>query len=183
MDLHKLGENIHRIRKQKSYTFEAMAEKTGLSKGLLSRIERGLSAPSLASLRKISAALEVPIVTFFEGSASPDRMVVRKAERKTLHVPDINITYQLLTPDLNNKKIEFLMTEMEPNTHDESPHTHGGEEYGVVIEGQLLISIDGRTVTLDSGDSISFPATLPHCLSNPFGTRSVSIWAIVPPLY
>lgn len=183
MDLKLLGRNIRQLRTQKGLTVDSLAQKAGLSKALLSKIERGLTAPSLASLRKTAQALGTPIVAFFQGDSFTDDLVVRKAHRKTLHVPDVNITYELLTPDLQNRKMEFLLTEIEPNTNDDLPHTHEGEECGLVLQGKLNVQIDGRSVVLNTGDSITFPAFLPHCITNPRKSRSVSVWAIVPPLY
>ncbi len=183
MDLKKLGGKIKKIRKEKKLTFKDIAEKSGLSKGLLSKIERGLSAPSLSSLRKISLALETPLVSFFESDGFSNKMVVRKNERKILHIPNINMTYQLLTPDIAGKKIEFLVTEMEGQTIDEIPHNHPGEEYGVVIEGKLKVYLNGEIIIMDRGDSINFSGSISHYISNPFEEKSVSIWSIVPPLY
>jgi quercetin dioxygenase-like cupin family protein len=65
----------------------------------------------------------------------------------------------------------------------EEPYSHSGEEAGVVIRGRLELWVDGRTVTLEAGDSFGFKSVLPHRYRNPGPDEAEVIWAITPPSY
>lgn len=73
-----LGEQIRNIRKSRDFTLKALAEQTGLSIGYISQIERNLTDPSLSTLRKISAALDVPTYLFMGEAEADNTLTTRK---------------------------------------------------------------------------------------------------------
>jgi quercetin dioxygenase-like cupin family protein len=94
------------------------------------------------------------------------------------------LRYELLSPDLVNKRVEFLRVELDPDPSDgPQPYAHEGEEYGIVIQGKVEIRINATTYILKAGDSIFFHATLPHYVRNAGRTKAVMVWAISPPTY
>ena len=130
-----LGEKIRSERLKKPLTLKQLAEKTKLSISFLSEIERGLSQPSMASLRRISQALGISLLSFQDADAGPsvppdnqrldiapypepgryikEVQVVRADQRKKLAYPGRSGFYELLTPDLN-RQLEVLYLRMEP---------------------------------------------------------------------
>jgi len=102
----ELGNRLRARRQELGLSLRELAERVGLTASFLSQIERDLASPSIESLRKISNALEVPIFHFL---VEPDAKspVVRRGERALLKLPDSNLTYQLMTPDLNRKMEAF----------------------------------------------------------------------------
>ena len=192
----ELGAKIRAIRTtEANMTIEALARAAGVSISLISQIERGRAEPSLQSLRRIGAALGVPIARFFLGGedAQPGesdrlgrRLVVRRDERKHLRVPESDITWELLVPDLN-RKLEVLWGEVEPGAItpplDKDPSQHIGEEVIVVLEGRLTCLYDGDEFELGAGDSIAWDPTLPHRIENR-GTKTVRmVIALTPPSF
>lgn len=169
-----------------------LADAAGVSRSLISQVERGLASPSITTLRRVATALGVPVVALFGGeAASPgggvnrhgERVVVRSYERKGLYRPgSANMIYELLTPDFN-RQIEFLRVEIGPGTN--TPATEGsehvGEENQYCVEGSYALIIDGEEFIVNEGDSISFNAGLPHRLENRTDQRVVLIAAITPP--
>ncbi len=111
------------------------------------------------------------------------RLVVRRHERKGLHVPRSKIVYELLTPDLN-RRVEFLWIEYEPGsvTHPD-PMSHPGEENAVCLEGSVVVTIDGQEFVLTEGDSISFDSGRPHKVENRTRARAILVSAITPPAF
>ncbi|MFY9580589.1 MAG: XRE family transcriptional regulator, partial [Gaiellaceae bacterium] len=161
---------------------------------LISQVERGLASPSITTLRRLAAALHVPIAAFFLGdngatdSAGNDKLdgqliIVRRDDRKGLRVSRSNVVYELLTPDLN-RKIEFLWIEYTPGsvTHPE-PMSHPGEENALCLEGSVVVTVEGNEFVLNAGDSISFDSGRPHQVENPGGEKAVIISAITPPAF
>ncbi|MCL7454197.1 MAG: helix-turn-helix domain-containing protein, partial [Anaerolineae bacterium] len=108
----QLGNRLRARRQELGLSLRELAERVGLTASFLSQIERDLASPSIESLRKISDALEVPIFHFL---IEPDTRspVVRRQERAKLNLPDSNLTYQLMTPDLN-RRMEVFLAEREP---------------------------------------------------------------------
>lgn len=97
LPIETIGHKIRMIRKERGFTLEIMASKTGLSKGLLSQVERGISQPSLDSLWKITKALESPIIHFFEDIDQKQVHVTRVQKRRQLVFPESTGTYSLLS--------------------------------------------------------------------------------------
>jgi len=188
----ELGRRIRTLRLERGLTLQAVAGSAGVSQSLISQVERGLASPSISTLRRIAGALDVPIAALFLGGdmLSDDetdragrRLVVRRHERKGLHVPRSKVDYELLTPDLN-RKIEFIWIEYEPGaiTHPE-PMSHPGEENAVCLEGSVVVTIDREEFVLTEGDSISFDSGRPHQVENRSGRRAVLVSAITPPAF
>jgi transcriptional regulator with XRE-family HTH domain len=190
-DALELGRRIRRIRLERRLTLQAVAGLARVSQSLISQVERGLASPSISTLRRIAGALDVPIAELFVGGeVSEDesdragrRLVVRRHERKGLHVPRSKVDYELLTPDLN-RKIEFLWIEYEPGaiTHPD-PMAHPGEENAVCLEGSVVVTIDRQEFVLTEGDSISFDSGRPHQVENRTEKRAVLVSAITPPSF
>jgi transcriptional regulator with XRE-family HTH domain len=188
----ELGREIRALRLQAGLTLQSLAGAAGVSQSLISQIERGLASPSITTLRRIAASLNVPIAALFLGSAEASdgetdtlrrRLVVRRDERKGLHVPRSKIVYELLTPDLN-RRIEFLWIEYEPGAVTRpAPMSHQGEENAICLEGSVVVTIDEQEFVLNEGDSISFDSGRPHQVENRTGERAVLVSAITPPAF
>ncbi len=178
----EMGSIIRRLRRKQDMSIEQLAEKTGLSTGLISQLERDITGPSVASLWKISKALNVSINYFFE-EYEGNNPIVRKSERKKIQLPNSNITYELLCPDLQ-KAMEVLLVEIEPGEcSTEELISHEGEECGFVLQGTLKIKWGDKEYMLDEGDSIYLDSTVPHRYVNCGDVTSISIWSMVPPSF
>lgn len=181
-----VGREIQGLRKARRMTLAQLALKSGVSIGYLSQIERAISTPSIKALHGISRALDVNISWFFS-SADPGppeerEYIVRQNRRRQIRF-DEGISDYLLTPSLTGD-LELLMSTFAPGaTSGAQPYTHDGEEAGIVMAGQLEITIDGKRFVLGQGDSFCFKSTLPHRYQNPGPTDAVVIWAITPPSY
>ncbi len=178
----ELGEKVRLLRQKQKISIDQLSEKTGLSKGLISQIERDITGPSVASLWKISKALNVTMNYFFD-EYEDFNQVVRKDERKKISMKKSNRIYELLSPNLK-KQIEMLWIEIQPNeSSTEDLISHEGEECGVVIKGSLRILSGEKVYDLNEGDSIYLDSTIPHRYVNVGEDVSVSVWAMVPPSF
>ena len=107
-----LGERIRERRQELGLTLRQLGELADLSASFLSLVEKGRTSPSIASLQRIAAALQVPIFDFLDNNRHLDP-VVRRAERKKLSFPDSQISYDLLCPT-PTCKIMGLLIRLEP---------------------------------------------------------------------
>lgn len=178
-----IGIEIRNLRKQKGISISELAQKIGLSTGLISQIERELVTPSVVSLWKIAKGLGVPIGHFFEKESPNTNPVIKKNERKKIITHNSNAYYELLSPNMK-RKIEFMQITLAPQ--DSSCNeliTHEGEECGIVIKGRLKVKLGDKEYLLDEGDSIYFNSTTPHRYINDSDDECISIWAMTPPSF
>ena len=166
-----LGEHVRNIRKKRGITLKELAEKTGLSIGYISQIERDLTDPSLSTLRKLSAALDIPTYLFMGGESSTS-LTTRQADMLILSQPNSNIRYHLLTPMPNGNFVPqslVIRFELEPHCKDgDLPVIHPSEEILLLEQGQLDVLVESN---------------LPHIVSNPGDTTAVGLAVFTPAIW
>jgi transcriptional regulator with XRE-family HTH domain len=177
-----VGQRIRDLRRNRKLSLEAIATRTDLSIGFLSQIERGLSSPSLRVLATIADVLGVGIAGLFgtNETAAPgsDAIVTREQQRAELNLWRTGISKQLLSPSGSDGRLNLFLVHMEPDgsTGDEL-YTHDGEEAGLVLEGEMKLTVDAETWTLKTGDSFRFASRRPHRFSNPSDkAKAVVLW-------
>lgn len=178
-----MGAKIRKLREQEGLTITEVAEKTGLTISTLSQIERDIISPSISSLRRVAAALNVPAFYFLIEVSDLHDIVVRRDERLTLRFPGFNATYQLLSPS-PEKRVEMLLLELPPGeTTCETLQSHEGEECLFLVKGRLKAVLPDREVVLEAGDSIYFERSMPHQLINDGDEMATAVCAISPPSF
>jgi transcriptional regulator with XRE-family HTH domain len=191
----ELGRKIRDLRQLRKLGVGELARRVGVSRSLISQIERGVASPSLTTLRGIAEVLGVPVAALFLGSDDASggesdrqgrRLVVRAHERKRLHSSHANVSYELLTPDVD-RKIEFVAAEVEPGTSVPAEEgifvAHQGEENVLCERGSVTFIIAGEEFHLGPGDSISFDCSVPHRMENRGDTTARLVCAVTPPSF
>jgi transcriptional regulator with XRE-family HTH domain len=165
-----LGQKIKTLRQRKGLSLQQIAEKTNLSEPLLSQIEGEVVAPPVATLLKISKALNVNIGYFFQEEESGKRaVVVRKNERKQIFrrihedPSKIGYYYESLAYPKADKHMEPFQVKFEVKKKEDLIFfNHKGEEFLFVLEGQLEFNYENEIFTLEPGDSLYFDSGFPH---------------------
>ncbi|MGB2818433.1 MAG: cupin domain-containing protein [Burkholderiaceae bacterium] len=176
----KVGARIRKLRHERKMSLHMLADRTSLSIGFISQIERGISSPSLGALTSLADALDVSLSRLFEpapAGGSQGEIVVRTASRGKLTAWRSGIYKQLLTADTPSRFSFFLMT-MEPGaTSGTELYAHKGEEAGLVVQGRLRLTVDDRTWSLSRGDSFHFTSDRPHRFQN--ASRGTTVVAML----
>ncbi|MDX1514031.1 MAG: XRE family transcriptional regulator [Gammaproteobacteria bacterium] len=161
-----IGQQVRSFRKQIGATVAEVANQAGLSPGMLSKIENGLTSPSLATLKSLSMALNVPFTSFFRKY---------EEERDASYVPagtGLNIErrgtraghqYQLLGHTIGKQVFvePYLITLTEKS--DVFPlFQHDGVEFIYMLEGEVSYRHGAKTYPLKRGDALFFDADAPH---------------------
>jgi transcriptional regulator with XRE-family HTH domain len=179
-----LGERLRQRRRQRQLSIRELSQMAGLSVGMVSQIERGLSAPSLRTLRLLANTLDVPISWFFPDSlqaVAERRYIVRSHQRRRLNVPQVGIVQEIVSPqDPGALEIYEIMLQPGASSGPEL-YSHEGEKAGLVLSGVLSIQLHNDTYTLEPGDSFRFPSTLSHRFSNPSNSETRFIWIVLSP--
>ncbi|WP_113911557.1 helix-turn-helix domain-containing protein [Roseovarius dicentrarchi] len=181
---HKVGADLRALRKARGVTLAALAQQLGRSVGWLSQVERDLSSPSVADMRSISAALNVPLSLLLDHSGAAEDeagYIVRSDARRAIgkHIP--GLTEELLSPDLTDD-FEVVHSTFAPAARAAAPQTRATQEVGYMLSGRLDLTIAGRRFTVGVGDSFRIRND-PFEWHNPYDVPAVAIWVIAPPVY
>ena len=165
--------NVKSLREKYAYSFDKMAEVTGISKAMLCQIEKAETNPSINTLYKISNSLKVSLSSLI--SVNIQDVLLSKYENATV-VSDESAKMHLhiMFPYSEEQKIEIFYGEIEKNgVIISEPHPLGTRENITVFSGELIIKIKNKEYMVRSKDSISFKADIVHTYSN-VGTETVS---------
>jgi transcriptional regulator with XRE-family HTH domain len=182
-DSAELGGTVRAQREHRQLTIASLARKVGVSAAAISQIESGTVQPSLATLRKLAAALEIPVFRLFLPVEEEAVGVVRQADRVTLGRPSSGARYQLLSPSMQGQ-LEVMEVSMDPGQVSAPERlSHAGEECLVMLAGQGELEFGDAVINLRAGDAATFQGTIPHRLRNTGrrGLRALSI--ITPPSF
>lgn len=161
-----IGQMLRARRKAIGKTMKQVAAEAGLTEGFISQIERGISTPSLISLYKVATALGTSVDTFLsQPPAHAHSMVSHAGERRGYNVETKERVYELLERGFPGAQLNGCITLMPPGYASEIT-THQGEDFLYLIEGEMIYEVDGKEYLLKAGDTLHFPASLPHRARN-----------------
>jgi transcriptional regulator with XRE-family HTH domain len=179
-----VGERLRAIRTFRRVTLRTVAERAELSESFLSQVERGRANASIASLKRIAAALGVNVADLFEPNGTQARpRVLRKESRPALTFGTLGQKFMLTPRPLEHLQVMVGEFEQGGSTGDE-PYTHGdSEELLVVLEGIVHLQLGTEVFELRAGDSIDYRSSTPHRLANAGDGTAEVMWIISPPSY
>ncbi len=170
---------IRATRQQRGMSLRELASTSGLSPALVSQVERGLTEPSLSTLRKLAKGLNVPLFSLFT-QEDHDISLIRADERA--EVGEGGVRYARLSPTTGT--MEMLEGTLEPHARSASePWSHSAHECLVVVTGQVTVTIDSRQFILGPGDSCYFDSRHPHVYENTGDRPARYIMSVTPPSY
>ena len=169
--LSRLPARLKEARRAKGLSLEAVANLSGVSRSMVSQIERGESSPTIATLWNLTRALQVDFAGLLEGENTADRIDVLRAGE----VPRIDNMGQ-------GCRIRILSPPEEAGHHEvydlrfdaggvlaSQPHTRGASEQLTVIEGEIEVRSGSAAERLGVGDSARYAADVPHRIAAPSG--------------
>ncbi|AUI53228.1 hypothetical protein AC20117_06735 [Arthrobacter crystallopoietes] len=164
------------------FTVEELAERAGVSAGLISQIERGIGNPSFVTLHRLANSLDLPLASLFNNpQAAKDQMLVRRADRRRIEIPSQGIIMESLVPNGGRKLGVVNMTIPAHFDGSHVPHSHEGEECVVVQSGSLVATVSHQEFRLEPGDSLTYDSALPHWWSNETDSAAVMVAISTPP--
>ncbi|CUH66984.1 HTH-type transcriptional regulator PuuR [Thalassovita gelatinovora] len=166
LENYRIGPKIRTLRTGRGLGLAQLGDHTGLSAGMLSKIERGQVFPTLPTLLRIAMVFGVGLEYFFaEGAITPVIEVLRAKDRLRLpDQPQGDPTYFFESLDfpVSDSKLCAYLAEFPAAAPGSEPHSHAGAEVLYVISGQLELTIHGAVQLLDQGDSIYFDPSFEH---------------------
>jgi transcriptional regulator with XRE-family HTH domain len=165
----EVGRRIKQKRLDKRLTLQELADKSGVSKGLVSQIENGRTIPSLPVMLGIIQSLEIEVSEFFQGLSllEPTILVNRRKDYTPFEKEDAKgfMYSRMMMRNLPASTIDFALLELTPDSHREEVTTDA-YEFIYVIKGQTEYRVNGQTLILEEGDSLFFDGRLLHVPKN-----------------
>lgn len=161
-----IGRQVKRYRKQMGLTITEMCTRTGLSAGMVSKIENGITSPSLATLRSLSTALNVPVTALFrEFEEQRDATFVKAGQGLAIERRGTRAghQYQLLGHSIHSDvAVEPYLITLESDADVFPVFQHTGVEFIYVLQGRMVYRHLNATYTMTPGDSLFFDSDAPH---------------------
>lgn len=174
---------MRHLRTGLGITQRQLAKKAGVASSTISLIESGTISPSIGSLKRILDAAGISLAEFFN-SEPPKRSQVFFRKDELSPISRGAISYRQVGNDLSNDSLQILFENYQPGTDTGRVLlSHEGEEGGIVVEGQLEVTVGGHVRVLGPGDAYLFHSKVPHRFRNISKKPCVLISACTPPTF
>jgi transcriptional regulator with XRE-family HTH domain len=178
-----LGGRVKALREAMDLSLRDLADRSGVSAPMLSQVERGETSPTLQIAERIAAGLELRLSQLLRLDEGGAVTVVRRQERRKGPAGARGHRYELLTPPLPGQRAELSRHTLAPGASTGGPgdprmHEPGSRETALVERGSLVLACDGADYELNTGDTVTFDADLPHHFENR-GTDEAVLLAFV----
>lgn len=164
----ELCRRVRQLRAEKGWSLEALAQASGVSRSMLSQIERNQANPTLAVTLRIARAFEISLGDLVGSGATASSIQVVRAGDKAYHYrSDQDCRIRTLSPLHLEKDVEFYELRLPPGGALRSAaHFQGTREFLTVQKGRVRVESGGDKDDLDPGDSATFRADLDHAIVN-----------------
>ena len=184
----ELGKRIKDIRLSKKVSLRDLAKHTGLTRSFLSQVERGISTPSIASLEKISLALNIRLSQFFEEEFPKKFLLIRKRRKKKFITKGLKASHEVLVSDmLDITMVPILFTlDIEGKIGKKQLQTYRRERFIYTLKGKIELSCGDdlkKKFVLEEGDSVYCKCGEP-CgkMSNIGNEEAIILWVVCTPV-
>ena len=175
-----VGRRVKKLRAQRGWSLEQLASASGVSRSMLSEIEREKANPTLTVTYRIAQAFGLSLQSLIEtAEAASNIQVIRANERAQVFRSDKQCQIRTLSPLNLEKEIEFYELTLRPNGELRSqPHYEGTREFLTVEEGSVRIESGKDREEVAKGDSGTYRADVPHAIVNT-GTGEAIVFLVV----
>ncbi len=199
-DSAQVGQRLRSAREELGLSLREVARRLDISASALSQIETGKSRPSVKTLYAIVSELglsmdqlfadgagepkETPVAPppeLVNGDTRPEAPVVQRSDSRSSLELDSGVSWDRLTA-AHDPNVDFLLTTYHPGSSSSGSDKlvrHNGREYGIVLSGELELSVGFEKFLLGPGDSCSFESNEPHRLANPGEEPTTAIWFVI----
>lgn len=169
MDLGKLiGANLKQLRTERGLTLGQLAGLAGISKAMLSDMEKGTGNPTINTIWKIANGLKVPYTRLMEGAEQGATLVRREEALECSQVEnDGHYRVSCYFKGGTDRAFELFYVELDPHHANTSAgHLAQAQEYVYILRGKVTVETGGQTYSLEPGDALGFDSTVEHTYRN-----------------
>jgi transcriptional regulator with XRE-family HTH domain len=163
----RLGDNIRRLRRERSLTLEAFALKSGVSRAMISKIERGDAIPTATVLGKLAAGFEIGLTQLIGGQKERAPLLLRPVDQPVFRDPESGLERRSLSPFFSDRSVDFALNTLPAHGYVSFPgHDRGVEEYLYVQRGSLVVVVGEESYAVACGSSLFYHAHVVHEFHN-----------------
>ncbi len=176
-----LGARVKHLRNSRGWSLESLANASGVSRSMLSQIEREQANPTLAVTLRIARAFALTLGELLELPGAASAVTVIRADDSAYHYrSDKDCRIRTLSPLNLEKDVEFYEIRLQPGgALRSSPHFEGTREFLTLQKGRLRVESAGDIEDVEPGDSASYRADVPHALVNTGKLEAVVLLIVV----
>ena len=175
-----LGRKIKQLRLANDLTLEELANRSELSKGFLSQVERNLTSPSVATLDDILEALGTNLHDFFD-QQEDEQLVFGKKDFFVNEQEDLVTEY--IIPNAQKNQMEPLLLTLKPGAKSQEVKAHEGEEFGYVLKGSIVLVVGNKRLKVKSKETFYITGKEGHYLENVSSADAKVLWLSTPPVF
>ena len=176
----RLCDRVKELRRKRGWTLEQTSAACGVSRSMLSEIERGRANPTLAVAYRIAQAFGMTLGDLVDAPSAASRIDVIRADDRAFHYrSDRNCRIRTLSPLYLEKSVEYYEITLRPGGVLRSqPHFEGARELLTVQQGTVRVTSARDRDELARGDSAHYPADVPHAIEN-IGNEEAIVYLVV----
>ncbi len=178
----KIGKKLKKLRQAKALTQEELANRSYLTKGFISQLERDLTSPSIATLKSILDVLGENLASFFQ-EAESHRVVCGKKQRVLHSSSTDEVKIELILPQAHGRLMDPVIVTIQPGQKTEREGSHEGEEFGFLLRGTVGLWLDNECYRLKKGDCFYFKSNQEHWIENHGKSVAEILWVVSPPVF
>lgn len=176
----QIGEKLKRLRIKNQLTLEELANRSELTKGFLSQVERNLTSPSIATLADILEALGTTLGEFFS-EEKEEKIVFSSNDFFENEQDEYRVSY--IVPNAQKNMMEPILLELSKGGTSQKVAPFNGEVFGFIIAGKVLLHYGENKLTVKKGQTFYFQCDRPHYLSNEWESPAKVLWISTPPSF
>lgn len=178
----QLGTKIRNLRNQNSLTQQELADRTELTKGYISQLERNQTVPSIATLLDILKCLGTTPGDFFN-EVETQQVVFREEDFFEKETPENGCKVKWLVPNAQGNMMEPILVELEPGGSTFTDKPHEGEEFGYVLEGSIELTLGKEKYVVKKGETFYYTSDEKHMIEAYDQNKARFLWISTPPTF
>lgn len=183
-----LGVRLRLARQMKGLTLKELAERSGCSESLLSKVENGKLLPSLPMIHRVVQVLETNISWLFDEPANDESVIFRKGTRPFITLDKSKgtskgLTLERIIPFKDGHLLQCNIHHLEVGGQSGETITHEGEEVGYLLAGSVELKLNEDLFQLETGDGFCFRSNIPHSYRNVGEITASILWVCTPPTF
>lgn len=180
MTITQLPKLLKRHRTEHKLTLDGLSERSGVSRGMISKIERGETSPSTEIIGKLSEALGLSISQLIGGIRGDGIVYIEAVEQPIYHDKKSGFKRRSLSPMYRGRGVDFVLNSLPTGSRTSSFPSHrvGVEEHLFVEQGQLRVHVGEHSQDLATGDFLFYPADVEHSFEN-IGDEDAHFYTVI----
>ena len=178
-----IGSRMRRLRKRTGLSQRELAERCGVTNAMISLIETDRTNPSVGTLKRVLDGLSVSLSDFFALEEDAEQRVFYDRE-DLVEIGGGRISYRQVGADLRGRTLQILHERLKPGADTgKAKLSHDAQEGGVVLRGEVELTVGSNKRTLRAGDAYYFDSRIPHRFRNVGAEECEIVSACTPPSF